>query len=60
MITTFKPFIVTTQLENHDFIVGLVWLFQYPKYLGCLSSTTRKSLQMGVKQRIHLFDIFDN
>jgi hypothetical protein len=49
-IPAFKPFIVMTRLENHDFIVGLVWLFQYPKYLGCFSSTTRKSLPMGVKQ----------
>jgi hypothetical protein len=59
-IMTFKFFITTTQLENHEFIVSLIWLFEYPKSLGCFASTSRKSLPMGVKQRIHLFDIVDN
>jgi hypothetical protein len=58
--TTFKLFIATTWLENREFIVSLVWLFQYPKSLGCFSSTSRKSLPMGVKQQIYLFDIIDN
>jgi hypothetical protein len=58
--TTFKLFIATTQLENHEFIVSLIWLFEYPKSSGYFSSTSRKSLPMGVKQRIHLFDIVDN
>jgi hypothetical protein len=56
----FKLFIAMMRLENHDFIVSLVWLFEYPKSLGCFSSTSRKSLPMGVKQRIHLFHIVDN
>jgi hypothetical protein len=58
--TTFKLFIVMMRIENYEFIVSLVWLFQYPKSLGCFSSTSRKSLPMGVKQQIHLFDIIDN
>jgi hypothetical protein len=49
MIMTFKLFIAMTQLENHEFIASLVWLFQYPKSLGCFSSTSRESLLMGVK-----------
>jgi hypothetical protein len=55
----FKLFIAM-QLKNHIFVMSLVWLFQYAESLGCFSSTSRKSLPMGVKQRIHLFDIVDN
>jgi hypothetical protein len=60
IIVAFKLFIAMTRLENHNFVLSLVWLFQYPKSSGCFSSTSRKSLPMGVKQRIHLFDIVDN
>jgi hypothetical protein len=59
-IMTFKLFIATMRLENHNFVVILVWLFQYPKSSSYFSSISRKSLPMGVKQRIHLFDIVDN
>jgi hypothetical protein len=31
----FKHFITMTRLENLNFIVTLVWLFQYPKFLSC-------------------------
>jgi hypothetical protein len=55
----FKLFIAM-QLKNHIFVMSLVWLFQYPESSGCFSSTSCKSLPMGVKQRIHLFDIVDN
>jgi hypothetical protein len=48
-IMAFKLFIATTRLENHEFVVSLVWLFQYPKSFDCFSSTGRKSLTMGVK-----------
>jgi hypothetical protein len=37
------------ELENHDFVVSPVWLFQYPESSGCFSLTSRKSLPMGVK-----------
>jgi hypothetical protein len=47
-IMAFKLFTAMTRLENHEFVVSLVWLFQYPKSLGCFSSTSRKSLPMGV------------
>jgi hypothetical protein len=30
-----QAFIMTTRLENHNFVVSLVWLFQYPKSSGC-------------------------
>jgi hypothetical protein len=33
--TTFKLFIATTRLENYNFVMSLVWLFQYPKSSGC-------------------------
>jgi hypothetical protein len=56
----FKFFIATTRLENHNFVVSLVWLFQYPKSSGCFSSTSRKSLPIGVKYRVNLFDIVGN
>jgi hypothetical protein len=46
---TFKLFITTTRPENSEFIVSLIWLFQYPKSLRCFSSAIRKSLPMGVK-----------
>jgi hypothetical protein len=29
-IMAFKLFIVMTQLEDHNLVVSLVWLFQYP------------------------------
>jgi hypothetical protein len=35
MTTAFKHFIMTTRLENLNFIVTLVWLFQYPKSSSC-------------------------
>jgi hypothetical protein len=50
----FKLFIAMTRLEYHEFIVSLVWLFQYPKSSGCFSLTSRKFLPMGVKQRIFI------
>jgi hypothetical protein len=34
-IMTFKLFIATTRLENHNFVVSLIWLFQYPKISDC-------------------------
>jgi hypothetical protein len=55
MTTTFKLFIMMTPLENHEFIVSLVWLFQYPKSSGCFSLTSHKSLPMGVKHQIYIF-----
>jgi hypothetical protein len=58
--TAFKLFNATMRPKNYEFIVRFVWLFQYPKSLGCFSSASRKSLPMGVKQRIYLFDIVDN
>jgi hypothetical protein len=58
--TTFNLFIATMRPENYEFIVSLVWLFQYPKSSGCFSSASRKSLPMGVKRRIYLFNIVDN
>jgi hypothetical protein len=48
MITTSKLFIATTRLENHNFVLSLVWLFEYPKSSGWFTSATRKSLPMGV------------
>jgi hypothetical protein len=30
-----QAFIATTRLEDHNFVVSLVWLFQYPKSSGC-------------------------
>jgi hypothetical protein len=60
MTTAFKLFIAMMRPENYEFIVRLVWLFQYPKSSGCFSSASRKSLPMGVKQRIYLFVIVEN
>jgi hypothetical protein len=34
--TAFKHFIAMTRLENQNFTVSLVWLFQCLKYLSCL------------------------
>jgi hypothetical protein len=58
--TAFKLFIATMQPENYELIVSLVWLFQYQKSLGCFSLASHKSLPMGVKQQIYLFNIVDN
>jgi hypothetical protein len=30
-----QAFIAMTRLEDHNFVVSHVWLFQYPKSLGC-------------------------
>jgi hypothetical protein len=31
----FKLFIATTRIQNHNFVMSLVWLFQYLKSSGC-------------------------
>jgi hypothetical protein len=52
--TTFKLVIAMMRLENREFIVSLVWLFQYPKSSGYFSSTSRKSLDGAVMMMCEL------
>jgi hypothetical protein len=60
MTTAFKIFIATTQLENHEFIMRLVWLFQYRKYLGCFSSTYSQIPPDGSEVANSFLRYFDN
>jgi hypothetical protein len=43
-----SSFVAMTQLDNHNFVVSLISPLQHPKFSGCYSLASRKSLPMGV------------